>query len=69
MCLSTVYIDSSNEREKIMQDVAHMEAENDGYTLIDLFGTREFVQGQIKRVDFVKEHFVLISPDRKDAGE
>ena len=43
--------------------IVDMEAENDGYTLIDLFGTREFVRGQIKKVDFVKEHFVLIGPE------
>jgi predicted RNA-binding protein len=60
MCLSTVYSDSKYERRKILQDVAFMEAEKDGYTLVDLFGTRKFVKGQIKKVDFINEHFVLI---------
>lgn len=59
MCLSTVYVDSEGQREKIMQDVAFMEAENEGYLLSDLFGVRKYVQGKIKRIDFVEEHTVL----------
>jgi predicted RNA-binding protein len=60
MCLSTVYVDSGGQRQKVMQDVAFMEAENDGYIMSDLFGIKKFVQGKIKRLDFVDEHAVLL---------
>jgi len=60
MCLSTVYVDSDGKRQKVMQDVALMEAENDGYVLSDLFGDNQFVQGKIKRIDFFEANEVLL---------
>ena len=58
MCLSTVYLISEGQRQKVMQDVAGMEAENDGYMLFDLFGVKKFVQGKIRSLDFINEHTV-----------
>jgi predicted RNA-binding protein len=43
-----------------MQDVAAMEAEKDGYLLVDLFGVKKFVRGKIKCLDFVDDHTVLL---------
>ena len=60
MCLSTIYIDSDGEPEKVMQEVARMEAEGEGFSLIDLFGEKTFIQGKIKSIDFVDEHSVVI---------
>jgi predicted RNA-binding protein len=60
MCLSTIYIDSDGEPEKVMQEVARMEAEGDGFSLINLFGEKTFIQGKIKSIDFVDEHSVVI---------
>ena len=60
MCLGTVYIDSEGQRQEVMKDVACMEAKNDGYVLIDLFGVERFVQGKIKHLDLVDENTVLI---------
>ena len=58
MCLSTVYISSNTGKEDIMQDVAEMEAEGEGFFLVNLIGEKRFVKGSIKRVDFVDEHTV-----------
>ena len=64
MCLSTVYIDTKGQRQKVMQEVAAMEAEKDGYLLVDLFGVKKFVRGNIICLDFVDEHIVLLEqPD------
>ena len=38
MCLSTVYVTSNGEMEKVMQDVAKMEAKDDGFVFENLFG-------------------------------
>ena len=38
MCLSTVYIQSEDRRIKVMQDVAQMEYNQEGYLLIGLLG-------------------------------
>lgn len=58
MCLSTVYIDSDTGREEVMRDVAEMEAEGEGFFLVNLMGEKKFIKGTIKRVDFVDEHTV-----------
>lgn len=63
MCLSTVYMNSDTGEEEVMQDVAEMEAEGEGFNLFNIMGEKRFVKGSIKRVDFVDEHTVVM--DRK----
>ena len=60
MCLSTVYMDSGNEQKEIMKDVARIEAEGNGFWLIDLFGEKTFVKGTIKTVSLMDGHFVML---------
>jgi len=60
MCLSTVYMNSGNEKKEIMKDVARIEAEGKGFWLINLFGEREFIEGSIETVDLMDEHFVML---------
>ncbi|MGD9331489.1 MAG: CooT family nickel-binding protein [Desulfobacterales bacterium] len=60
MCLSTVYRLADGERREVMRDVSRMQAEGDGYVLIDLFGRRDRVQGRIAYLDLVEEHIVVI---------
>jgi len=58
MCLSTVYLDSDAGKEEVMRDVAEIEAEGEGFSLVNLMGEKIFVKGSIKRVDFIDEHTV-----------
>jgi predicted RNA-binding protein len=61
MCLSNVfYIDSDGQQEEIMQDVAQMEAHNSGFMLIGLLGEQKFVQGEVRSIDFVDQHSVVL---------
>jgi predicted RNA-binding protein len=60
MCLSTVYIDSGTGQKQFMRDVARIEAEAEGFSLIDLFGERAFVRGRIRSIDFIDEHAVVL---------
>ena len=60
MCLSTVYVDSGNEQKEIMKDVARIEAEDNGFWLIDLFGEKTFVKGTIETVSLMDGHFVML---------
>jgi len=60
MCLSTVYMNSGNKQKEIMKDVARIEAEGQGFWLINLFGEREFIEGSIETVDLMDEHFVML---------
>ena len=59
MCLSTVYIQSGDRRIKVMQDVAQMECNQEGYLLIGLLGDQKSVKGVIRKIDFVDDHFPL----------
>jgi len=60
MCLSTVYLMSNGQVEKIMQDVAKMESKDDGFILENLFGENKFVKGQLKKVDFIEDNSVIL---------
>lgn len=60
MCLCTVYMASGNEQEEIMKDVARIEAEGQGFWLINLFGEKTFVEGTIQTVDLMDGHFVML---------
>jgi len=60
MCLSTVYIQSGDRRIKVMQDVAQMQSNQEGYLLIGLLGDQEFVKGRIISVDFIDDHTVVL---------
>ena len=65
MCLSTVYIQSGDRRIKVMQDVAQMEYNQEGYLLVGLLGDQRFVKGRIKSVDFVDDHAVVLEKEGK----
>lgn len=60
MCLSTVYIQTKGQRQKIMQDVAKKEFNNKGYLLTGLLGDQKMVDGRIKKIDFVDDHSVIL---------
>ena len=60
MCLSTVYMDSGNEQKEIMKDVARIEAEGQGFWLINLFGEKIFIEAKIQAVDLAEGHLVLL---------
>ena len=60
MCLSTVYMNSGNEQKEIMKDVARIEAEGQGFWLINLFGERKFIEGTIQTINLMDGHFVML---------
>jgi len=61
MCLSNVFsIDSSGEQQEVMRDVAQMEARNNGFLLVGLLGEQKFVQGEVRTIDFVSKHSVVL---------
>ena len=61
MCLSTAYMNSGNEQKEIMKDIARIEAEGQGFWLINLFGEKKFVEGSIQSADLLDGRFVLVS--------
>ena len=62
MCLSNVfYIDSNGNQKEVMRDVAQMEAQNSGFLLVGLLGEQKFIQGEVRAIDFVDKHSVVLS--------
>ena len=66
MCLSTVYINSANEQNQIMKDVARIEAEGQGFWFINLFGERRFIEGSIQTIDLLDGQFVMLENDKSN---
>ncbi len=60
MCLSTVYMDSGDKQEEIMKDVARIEAEGQGFWLINLFGEKRYIEGAIQIVSLMDGNFVTL---------
>jgi predicted RNA-binding protein len=64
MCLSNVfYVDSNGQQQEVMRDVAQMEAQGDGFLLMGLLGEQKFVHGEVRRIDFVDKHLVVLGVD------
>jgi predicted RNA-binding protein len=59
MCLSTVVLHSAGIREPVMKEVARIEAQDNGFWLINLFGEKSFVEGTLRSIDLVDEHLVV----------
>ena len=53
-------MDSGDGQKEIMKDVARIEAEGEGFWLIDLFGERTFVEARIQTVSLMDGHFVML---------
>jgi predicted RNA-binding protein len=61
MCLSNVfYIDSNGQKQEVMRDIAQMEAHSNGFLLMGLLGEQKFVQGEVRSIDFVDKHSVVL---------
>ena len=60
----SVYIQSGDRRIKVMQDVAQMEYNQEGYLLIGLLGDQKLVKGVIRKIDFVDDHLVILEAEK-----
>ena len=60
MCLSTVYIEAEGQRTKLLEDIARMEANDDGYVFTTLFGDDTFIRGQLIGIDFVEDNAIVL---------
>jgi len=63
MCLSTVYTRYGNEKKEMMTDVAQIEAEDNGFWFVDLFGQKEFIAGNIESISLVDGHYIILQAE------
>ena len=70
MCLSNVfYVDSNGQQQEVMRDVAQLEAHNNGFLLTGLLGEQKFVQGEVRTIDFMNKHSVVLGVDITKHGQ
>jgi predicted RNA-binding protein len=59
MCLSAAYVIDNGQKEEVLNDVAFLKAEGNGFRLTTLLGDNKFVEGRIESIDFMNEHSVV----------
>ena len=59
--MSTAFVIDNGQREEILNDVAFLKAEDNGFMLTTLLGDNRFVQGRIESIDFMNEHSVVFT--------
>jgi predicted RNA-binding protein len=59
MCLSAAYVIDNGKKEEVLNDVAFLKAEGNGFRLTTLLGDNKFVEGRIESIDFMNEHSVV----------
>jgi predicted RNA-binding protein len=57
-------MNSESGQKTVMEDVARIEAEANGYWLVDLFGKRKFVEGRIRAIDLIDSYFIILEGDK-----
>ena len=66
MCLAAVYLNSVAEENRLMKDVALIEADEDGFWLVDLFGERRFVTGKILSLNLTDGQCLIMPESAPD---
>ncbi|MFZ0134006.1 MAG: CooT family nickel-binding protein [Desulfobacterales bacterium] len=66
MCLATVYLNNVEAQNRMMKDVALIEADGNGFWLIDLFGERRFVSGKIQLLSFTDGQCLMADKSAPD---
>ena len=61
MCEAKVFLETSGERQLVMEDVVTIRPVDAGLELVDLFGEQKSVSASIKEIKLL-EHVVLLEP-------
>jgi predicted RNA-binding protein len=66
MCLAAVYLNNVAEENRLMKDVALIEADEDGFWMVDLFGERRFVTGKILSLNLTDGQCLIMPESAPD---
>lgn len=61
MCESTVYLKADEDEAVVMEEVSSMRPVAGGWLLVNLFGEKKEVAGEIEEIDLVA-HRIVIRP-------
>ena len=64
MCESKAFLVTSEGEELLLDDVASIRPEGDGYRLVTLFGEQRHVSGRLTDIDLMKHRVVFESVPR-----
>ena len=59
MCLATVYLETGDQKQEVMQDVAWVKLQESGIKFITLLGTSRLLDAKIKSIDLLNGAIVL----------
>ena len=59
MCIATVYVNRSEMKESIMQDVVKMDLNNGSISCKDILGEEKQFKGTVKSIDFIKHNVIV----------
>jgi predicted RNA-binding protein len=59
MCESKVFLATPEGEKLVLEEVAAIRPEGDGYQLVTLFGEQAHVRGRIKEIDLLQHRVVL----------
>jgi predicted RNA-binding protein len=59
MCESKVFLATPEGEKLVLEEVAAIRPEGDGYRLVTLFGEQAHVRGRIKEIDLLQHRVVL----------
>ncbi|MGD8294473.1 MAG: CooT family nickel-binding protein [Desulfobacterales bacterium] len=59
MCEANAYIARNDKKELVLKSVDIVKPLDDGYLLVDIFGTRKTVKGRLKQMNLVNHEIIF----------
>jgi predicted RNA-binding protein len=59
MCEANAYILRDDKKELVLKSVDLVKPLDDGYLLVDIFGTRKTVKGRLKQMNLVNHEIIF----------
>ena len=67
MCLATVYLETGDQKQEVMHDVAWVKLQEPGLEFITLLGTSRLLAARIKSIDLLHGAIVLEKVEQQHA--
>ena len=59
MCEADAYISKDDQKELVLKSVDLVKPQDDGYLLVDIYGTQKIVKGRLKQMNLVNHEIVF----------
>jgi len=59
MCEADAYISRDDKKELVLKSVDLVTPQDDGYLLVDIYGTQKIVKGRLKQMNLVNHEIIF----------